>query len=139
MVMKSILKTLLTPAEKYLIKNQKQFALDSASSTSQSDSDLDTNAKTLYYQPYAQKLAQGVKMRKKSLMSSFGGSHLSKRRASIDKDDPFEDPDYGVGLQRKSRDEDNSMSLYRKRNDSYMRDIDKTHDDPNSRVEAHTD
>ena len=78
-------------------------------------------------------------MRKKSLMSSFGGSHLSKRRASVDKDDPFEDPDSGVGLQRKSREEDISMSQYRKRNDSYMRDIDKTNDDPNSRIEVHTD
>ena len=78
-------------------------------------------------------------MRKKSLMSSFGGSHLSKRRAPNDKDDPFEDPGSGLGLQRKSREEDTSMSQYRKRKDSEVRDIDRTYDEPNSRMEVHTD
>ena len=80
-------------------------------------------------------------MRKKSLMSSFGGSHLSKRRAPNPKDDPFEDPDSGLGLQRKSREEDISMSQYRKKKESEARerDIDRTNDDPNSRMEVHTD
>ena len=98
MVVKSVLKTLLTPAEKYLIRNQKQFALDSASSSSESDTDIDTEAKTLYYQPYALKLAQGVRMRKKSLMSSYGRSHKSNRRKVNVNDDPFEDSDDGLGL-----------------------------------------
>ena len=57
MVMQGMMKTLLTPQEKYLIKNQKQFALDSASSSSSSDTDVDTNAGSLYYLPYALKLA----------------------------------------------------------------------------------
>ena len=111
MVVKSILKTLLTPAEKYLIKNQKQFALDSASSSSDTESEIDTQASTLYYQPYAWKLAQGVKMRKKSLMSSYGGSHKPRRKASA-QEDPFDEPD--SGLQANSKDDMKEVERKRK-------------------------
>ena len=83
MVMNSVLKTLLSPQEKYLIKHQKQFALDSASSSSASEDDINPNTGLLQYQTYAKKLAQGVKQRKKSLMTSYGGKESPKKKAHI--------------------------------------------------------
>ena len=74
------LKAILTTQEKYLVKNQKKFAIDSASSSSdESEIDFDPNEAALIASPYALKLAQGVKQRRKSLMSSYRGTTRSQQ------------------------------------------------------------
>ena len=61
-MMKSTIRSMLSPQARYLSKNQKKFALDSESSTSSgnSNSDFDPDDPALLKSSNALQLAQGV-------------------------------------------------------------------------------